>query len=48
LDFERAGKPVPIVGEETREEIDALIKRRILAEEFDEGRFGRYNTANHC
>jgi U3 small nucleolar RNA-associated protein MPP10 len=38
LDFERAGKPVPVITEEVREELDALIKRRILAEEFDEVR----------
>ena len=36
LDFERAGKPVPVITEEVREELDALIKRRILAGEFDE------------
>lgn len=36
LDFERAGKPVPVITEEVKEEIEALIKRRILAEEFDE------------
>ncbi|KAF1814656.1 Mpp10 protein [Eremomyces bilateralis CBS 781.70] len=36
LDFERAGKPVPVITAETTEEIEALIKRRILAAEFDE------------
>ncbi|KAH6858657.1 Mpp10 protein-domain-containing protein [Alternaria alternata] len=36
LEFERAGKPVPIVTQETSEDIEALIKRRILAGEFDE------------
>ncbi|OAL47138.1 Mpp10 protein [Pyrenochaeta sp. DS3sAY3a] len=36
LEFERAGKPVPIVTAETSEDIEALIKRRILAGEFDE------------
>ncbi|KAJ5683197.1 hypothetical protein N7462_006362 [Penicillium macrosclerotiorum] len=36
LDFERVGKPVPVVTNETTEDIEALIKRRILAKEFDE------------
>lgn len=36
LEFERAGKPVPVVTAETTEDIEALIKRRILAKEFDE------------
>ncbi|RMZ89980.1 hypothetical protein DV736_g2791, partial [Chaetothyriales sp. CBS 134916] len=36
LDFERVGKPVPVVTTETTEEIEALIKRRIIAREFDE------------
>jgi U3 small nucleolar RNA-associated protein MPP10 len=36
LEFERAGKPVPIATAEVSEDIEALIKRRILAEEFDE------------
>lgn len=44
LDFERAGKPIPIVSEKTGEEIEALIKRRILAQEFDEGEFACYNS----
>ncbi|KAK3381291.1 U3 small nucleolar ribonucleoprotein complex, subunit Mpp10 [Podospora didyma] len=36
LDFEHVGKPIPIVTEEVSESIEALIKRRILAREFDE------------
>ena len=36
LEFERAGKPVPVITEEISEDIEALIKRRILAREFDE------------
>lgn len=36
LDFERIGKPVPVVTNETSEEIEQLVKRRILAKEFDE------------
>ncbi|KAF2707092.1 U3 small nucleolar ribonucleoprotein complex, subunit Mpp10p [Pleomassaria siparia CBS 279.74] len=36
LDFERAGKPVPVITAEVSEAIEALIKRRILAGEFDE------------
>ncbi|KAJ5081418.1 U3 small nucleolar ribonucleoprotein Mpp10 [Penicillium alfredii] len=36
LDFERIGKPVPIVTNETTEDIEELVKRRILAKEFDE------------
>jgi U3 small nucleolar RNA-associated protein MPP10 len=36
LDFERVGKPVPVVTNETTEDIEALVKRRILAKEFDE------------
>jgi U3 small nucleolar RNA-associated protein MPP10 len=36
LEFERAGKPVPIATAEVSEDIEALIKRRILAGEFDE------------
>lgn len=36
LEFERAGKPVHIVTAELSEDIEALIKRRILAGEFDE------------
>ncbi|KAJ5373569.1 U3 small nucleolar ribonucleoprotein complex subunit Mpp10p [Penicillium concentricum] len=36
LDFERIGKPVPVNTNETTEDIEELIKRRILAMEFDE------------
>lgn len=36
LDFERVGKPVPVITNEISEDIEALIKRRILAREFDE------------
>ncbi|KIW52416.1 hypothetical protein PV05_08054 [Exophiala xenobiotica] len=36
LEFERAGKPVPVITAEVSEEIEELIKRRILAREFDE------------
>ncbi|KAI9686520.1 MAG: U3 snoRNP protein [Bathelium mastoideum] len=36
LEFERAGKPVPVITQEVTEDIEALIKRRILAREFDE------------
>jgi U3 small nucleolar RNA-associated protein MPP10 len=36
LEFERAGKPVHIVTAEVSEDIEALIRRRILAGEFDE------------
>ena len=36
LDFERAGKPVSVVTAEVSEGIEALIKRRILARDFDE------------
>ncbi|CAG8089005.1 unnamed protein product [Penicillium salamii] len=36
LDFERIGKPVPVVTNETSEDIEELVKRRILAMEFDE------------
>ncbi|KAG7004666.1 U3 small nucleolar ribonucleoprotein mpp10 [Physcia stellaris] len=36
LDFERAGKPIPVITSEVSEDIEALIKRRILAREFDE------------
>lgn len=36
LDFERIGKPVPVVTTELSESIEDLIKRRILAKEFDE------------
>jgi len=36
LDFERVGKPVPVITSEVSEDIEALIKRRILARDFDE------------
>ena len=36
LEFERAGKPIPVITAEVSEDIEALIKRRILAREFDE------------
>ncbi|KAL6236330.1 hypothetical protein BDW75DRAFT_229538 [Aspergillus navahoensis] len=36
LDFERIGKPVPVVTTELSESIEELIKRRIIAREFDE------------
>ena len=36
LEFERAGKPIPVITSEVSEDIEALIKRRILAREFDE------------
>nr|KAK5438286.1 U3 snoRNP protein [Exophiala xenobiotica] len=36
LEFERTGKPVPVITAEVSEEIEELIKRRILAREFDE------------
>lgn len=35
LDFEHAGKPIPVITEEVSEEIEDLIKRRIIAGEFD-------------
>ncbi|KAL3473738.1 Mpp10 protein-domain-containing protein [Aspergillus californicus] len=36
LDFERIGKPVPVVTTELSESIEDLVKRRIIAKEFDE------------
>ncbi|KAL8761803.1 MAG: hypothetical protein Q9184_002126 [Pyrenodesmia sp. 2 TL-2023] len=36
LDFERAGKPIPVITNEVSEDIEALIKRRIINREFDE------------
>ncbi|KAK4150709.1 Mpp10 protein-domain-containing protein [Chaetomidium leptoderma] len=36
MDFEHVGKPVPVITEEVSESIEELIKRRILAYEFDE------------
>lgn len=35
LDFEHAGKPIPVITEEVSEELEDLIKRRIIAGEFD-------------
>ncbi|KAK4042623.1 Mpp10 protein-domain-containing protein [Parachaetomium inaequale] len=36
MDFEHVGKPVPVITEDVSESIEELIKRRILAQEFDE------------
>lgn len=36
LDFEHVGKPVPVITPEVSESIEEMIKRRILAQEFDE------------
>ncbi|KAG5968459.1 hypothetical protein E4U57_006005 [Claviceps arundinis] len=36
LDFEHVGKPVPVITPQVSESIEDLIKRRILAQEFDE------------
>lgn len=36
LDFERAGKPVPVITAEVSEDIESLIKRRILAFDFQD------------
>lgn len=36
LEFERAGKPIPVITQEISEDIEGLIKRRILSREFDE------------
>ncbi|KAI4191189.1 MAG: hypothetical protein L6R41_000235 [Letrouitia leprolyta] len=36
LEFERAGKPVPVITNKVSEDIEALIKRRIINREFDE------------
>ncbi len=36
LDFERTGKPIPVITAEVSESIEELIKRRIIAQEFDE------------
>ena len=36
LEFERAGKPVPVITAEVSEELEALIKRRIINRQFDE------------
>ena len=47
LDFEHVGKPVPLITEEVSETIEALIKRRILAQEFDELIRRRPDTLNN-
>lgn len=36
FDYEHAGKPVPVITAEISESIEQMIKRRILAQEFDE------------
>ncbi len=36
LDFERTGKPVPVITAEVSESIEEMIKRRIINQEFDE------------
>ncbi|KAI1641265.1 U3 small nucleolar ribonucleoprotein complex, subunit Mpp10 [Biscogniauxia mediterranea] len=36
LDFEHVGKPVPVITTDVSESIEDMIKRRILAQEFDE------------
>ncbi|CAZ84033.1 unnamed protein product [Tuber melanosporum] len=36
LDFERAGKPVPVITQEVTEDLEEMIKRRIIASDFDE------------
>ena len=36
LEFERTGKPVPVITAEVSESIEEMIKRRIIAQEFDE------------
>jgi len=36
LEFERTGKPVPIITSDVNESLEQLIKRRIIAKEFDE------------
>jgi len=36
LDFEHVGKPVPVITAAVSESIEDMIKRRILAQEFDE------------
>ncbi|KAK8069158.1 hypothetical protein PG994_005774 [Apiospora phragmitis] len=36
LDYEHAGKPVPVITAEISESIEDMIKRRILAQDFDE------------
>lgn len=36
LDFDHAGKPIPVITEEVSEDIEDLVKRRILSGEFDQ------------
>ncbi|KAK6076800.1 U3 small nucleolar ribonucleoprotein MPP10 [Seiridium cupressi] len=36
MDFEHVGKPVPVITQAVSESIEDMIKRRILAQEFDE------------
>lgn len=36
LDFERAGKPLPVITAEVTESIEEMIKRHILSQDFDE------------
>ncbi|KAK8018614.1 rRNA-processing protein MPP10 [Apiospora marii] len=36
LDYEHAGKPVPVITTEISESIEDMIKRRIIAQDFDE------------
>ncbi|MCJ1333865.1 U3 snoRNP protein [Thelotrema lepadinum] len=36
LDFQRAGKPIPVITADVSSSIEALIKSRILARQFDE------------
>lgn len=36
LDFERAGKPVPVITQDVTEGLEDMIKRRIIAGDFDE------------
>ncbi|KAH6604808.1 u3 snornp [Trichoderma cornu-damae] len=36
LDFEHVGKPIPVITPEVTEGIEDMIKRRILAQQFDE------------
>lgn len=36
LEFERTGKPVPVITQEVTEGLEDMIKRRILASDFDE------------
>ncbi|KAL8822378.1 MAG: hypothetical protein Q9191_006885 [Dirinaria sp. TL-2023a] len=36
LEFEHVGKPIPVITNEVSEDIETLIKRRILARDFDE------------